>query len=114
MDRNTFLKLASAVGGGSLLQPWRQPDSVAGVEESRSGVDVNQPGEDVNQPGEGKVQPESQSVSDSFPQPKGFNVPLIDLASETDRQVVVDREPGQYLGHPTTVLLEDQKTMLAV
>src|SRR5690625_891871 len=114
MNRNTFLKLASAVGGGSLLQPWRQPDSVAGVEESRSGVDVNQLGEDVNQLGEGKVQPGSQSVSDSFPQPKGFNIPLIDLASETDRQVVLDREPGQYLGHPTTVLLEDQKTMLSV
>src|SRR5690625_3197774 len=121
MDRNTFLKLASAVGGGSLLQPWRQPASVAGGGESRSGVDVNQPGEDVNQLGEdvnqlgeGKVQPGSQSVSDSFPQPKGFNIPLIDLASETDRQVVVDREPGQYLGHPTTVLLEDQKTMLSV
>ena len=30
---------------------------------------------------------------------------LIDLAGQTRRQVVVDREPGQYLGHPTTVLL---------
>jgi len=30
------------------------------------------------------------------------------------RQVVVDREPGQYLGHPTTVLLEDGRTMIAV
>lgn len=38
----------------------------------------------------------------------------IDLASETDRQVVVDREPGQYLGHPTTVLLEDGATILIV
>jgi hypothetical protein len=27
---------------------------------------------------------------------------------------VVDREPGQYLGHTTTVLLEDGKTILAV
>jgi len=27
---------------------------------------------------------------------------------------VVDKEPGQYLGHPTTVLLEDNKTMIAV
>jgi hypothetical protein len=26
----------------------------------------------------------------------------------------VDREPGQYLGHPTTVLLEDGKTMIVV
>lgn len=28
--------------------------------------------------------------------------------------VIVDREPGQYLGHPTTVLLEDGKTILCV
>ncbi len=33
---------------------------------------------------------------------------------ETPRQVVVDREDGQYLGHPTTVLLEDGKTILIV
>ena len=39
---------------------------------------------------------------------------LIDLAGDTGRQVVVDREPGQYLGHPTTVLLEDGKTMIVV
>jgi len=28
--------------------------------------------------------------------------------------VVVDREEGQYLGHPTTVLLEDGKTILTI
>ncbi len=39
---------------------------------------------------------------------------FIDLASDTARQIVVDREPGQYLGHPTTVLLEDGRTILAV
>jgi hypothetical protein len=38
----------------------------------------------------------------------------IDLDAQTDRQVVVDREQGQYLGHPTTLLLEDNKTMLCV
>jgi len=38
----------------------------------------------------------------------------IDLDQETFRQVVVDREEGQYLGHPTTVLLEDGKTILIV
>ncbi|MDX2415242.1 MAG: hypothetical protein QNK33_08620 [Bacteroidales bacterium] len=43
-----------------------------------------------------------------------FNLPLIDLDGETDRQVVIDREEGQYLGHPSTVLLEDNKTMLCV
>jgi len=41
-------------------------------------------------------------------------VTLIDLDDDTGRQVVVDREPGQYLGHPTTVLLEDGKTILCV
>jgi hypothetical protein len=46
--------------------------------------------------------------------PRGYSVPLIDLAGQTQRQVVVDREAGQYLGHPTTVLLEDNKTMIAV
>lgn len=39
---------------------------------------------------------------------------FVDLSAETKRQVVVDREPGQYLGHPTTVLLEDGKTIIAV
>jgi hypothetical protein len=38
----------------------------------------------------------------------------IDLNDQLHRQVVVDREPGQYLGHPTTCLLEDGKTMLCV
>ena len=47
-------------------------------------------------------------------QPPGYSIPFLDLASQTERQVVVDREPGQYLGHPTTVLLEDGKTILCV
>ncbi len=38
----------------------------------------------------------------------------IDLATQADRQVVVDREAGQYLGHPTTLLLEDGRTILCV
>ncbi len=46
--------------------------------------------------------------------PRGYTIPLIDLSAETRRQVIVDREPGQYLGHPTTVLLEDGKTILIV
>lgn len=49
-----------------------------------------------------------------FEQPRGYNIPLIDLAGEKQRQVIVDREKGQYLGHPTTVLLDDKKTMIAV
>jgi hypothetical protein len=45
---------------------------------------------------------------------RGWTIPTIDLAEETSRQIVVDREPGQYLGHPTTVLLEDGRTIIAV
>lgn len=43
----------------------------------------------------------------------GYSIPLVDLSGQEDRRVVVDREEGQYLGHPTTVLLEDGKTILA-
>jgi len=45
---------------------------------------------------------------------RGYSIPLIDLANEKHSQVIVDRQPGQYLGHPTTVLLEDNKTMFVV
>lgn len=46
--------------------------------------------------------------------PRGYSIPLLDLADQKNRQVIVDKEPGQYLGHPTTVLLEDGKTILCV
>jgi hypothetical protein len=46
--------------------------------------------------------------------PRGYSIPTIDLSKDTQRQVIVDREPGQYLGHPTTALLEDGRTMLVV
>lgn len=44
----------------------------------------------------------------------GYRVPMIDLAFDLQRHFVVDREQGQYLGHPTTVLLDDLRTILAV
>jgi hypothetical protein len=43
-----------------------------------------------------------------------LHIPVVDLNQETARQVIVDREEGLYLGHPTTVLLEDGKTILIV
>lgn len=43
-----------------------------------------------------------------------YSIPIVDVSQERERQVVVDREAGQYLGHPTTVLLEDGATMFAV
>ncbi len=46
--------------------------------------------------------------------PRGYSIPLIDLADDAGRQIVVDREEGQYLGHPTTCLLEDGHTILCV
>ncbi|RLT10004.1 MAG: exo-alpha-sialidase [Planctomycetota bacterium] len=46
--------------------------------------------------------------------PEGYTIPTLDIDGWLDHQVIVDREPGQYLGHPTTVLLEDGKTILTV
>ena len=46
--------------------------------------------------------------------PPEYNIPTVDITAETSMQVVIDREPGQYLGHPTTVLLEDNRTMVCV
>ncbi|MBT6155733.1 MAG: exo-alpha-sialidase [Planctomycetaceae bacterium] len=48
------------------------------------------------------------------PLPKSYTIPTIDLADQKERQVIIDREAGQYLGHPTTLLLEDGKTILTV
>jgi len=39
---------------------------------------------------------------------------LLDLNDHRSHHVLVDREAGQYLGHPTTTLLEDGKTILCV
>ena len=47
-------------------------------------------------------------------QSKGYSIPTIDLSKQAHRQIIVDREKGQYLGHPSTVLLEDNKTILVV
>ena len=46
--------------------------------------------------------------------PRTGSLDWIDLSANLDRQVIVDKQEGQYLGHPTTVLLEDGRTMIAV
>ena len=46
--------------------------------------------------------------------PRDYKIPTIDLAGEKHRQIIVDKEDGQYLGHPTTLLLEDKNTILCV
>lgn len=38
--------------------------------------------------------------------------PRLDLSADAARVVVVDREAGQYLGHVSTILLDDGKTIL--
>ena len=43
-----------------------------------------------------------------------YNIPVIDLNNRHDLTVVVDKEKDVYLGHPSTVLLEDGKTILIV
>lgn len=46
--------------------------------------------------------------------PPSISIPQIDVRGERARQTIVDRESGQYLGHPTTVLLEDGRTIVTV
>ncbi len=48
------------------------------------------------------------------PGPAGYTLPILYLDGDTHRQVIVDREAGQYLGHVTTTLLDDGKTLIAV
>ena len=43
-----------------------------------------------------------------------YRIPVIDLDHRKDLQVIVDKEEGVYLGHTSTVLLEDGETILAV
>jgi len=44
----------------------------------------------------------------------GYTIPFIDLSKDTSRQILVDKEDGQYLGHPDSVLLDDGKTIITV
>ncbi len=43
---------------------------------------------------------------------KHYTIPTLDFSYETFRQTIVDKENGLYIGHPTTVLLEDGKTIV--
>jgi hypothetical protein len=56
-----------------------------------------------------KVQEAKAQTSEAY-----LRIPVVDLDQDLFRQVIVDKEPGQYLGHPTTLLLEDNKTILIV
>ncbi len=61
------------------------------------------------------AQSQNSPVASSTAEPsRSYSILTLDLSVETDRQVTVDRDKGQYLGHPTTLLLEDGKSMLCV
>jgi len=62
----------------------------------------------------GALAPVSAGNSVEVPLSQAYSIPVVDLAQKTHRQIIVDREPGQYLGHPTTILLEDNKTIITV
>jgi hypothetical protein len=47
------------------------------------------------------------------PQLSAYTIAIIDLSQDESRQVVVEKVPGQFLGQVDTVLLADNKTMLA-
>ena len=39
---------------------------------------------------------------------------FLDISDDTKRQIIVDKEDGQYLGHPTTTLIKKSNTILCV
>lgn len=84
------IETGSLAGEPFGLRPWRSRMQVA----------------------EWSITGESQEAVASLP--RAYSIPTLDLVGQTQRQVLVDREPGQYLGHPTTLLLEDGKTILCV
>ncbi len=43
---------------------------------------------------------------------KGFSIPQIDLDDKSEWQTVISKHPETYMGHPSSVLLDDNKTML--
>ncbi len=46
-------------------------------------------------------------------EPEATDALRLDLDTQTSRQVVVDKEAGVYLGHVSTLLLDDKNTILA-
>lgn len=42
---------------------------------------------------------------------KNYSIPLIDISDETYRHVIIDRDSTRYFGHPSTLLMEEGKTM---
>ncbi len=62
----------------------------------------------------GQDKPSHTQIPDDPIYKKGYTIKQIDISQDKSRQFVVDKEKGQYLGHPTTALLADNKTILCV
>ena len=95
MQRNTYCKTRIVPGIWLLVAPWCVAHGGA----------------------EAKGTVAAEQASAKIPAVRILNqvtLPKIDLNQDVERQVVVDREAGQYLGHVSTVLLEDGKTIYAV
>lgn len=60
---------------------------------------------------DGNAQENSLIYSLDAKMPKQSGIPLIDISAETSRQVIVDRDSTKYFGHPSTLLMPDDKTM---
>ncbi|MCK5345931.1 MAG: hypothetical protein KAR20_21120, partial [Candidatus Heimdallarchaeota archaeon] len=43
---------------------------------------------------------------------RAFSIPQYDLNDRVDLQVIVDKDTSEYLGHPSSVILDDNKTMV--
>lgn len=44
----------------------------------------------------------------------GYDLPIVDLNEQTEMHYIVDKKSGVYLGHPTTHLCQDGKTIICV
>ena len=53
-------------------------------------------------------------LDDEKPLVAGYTIPIVDLTDDVGAVITIDREKGQYLGHPSAVLLEDDETILCV
>ena len=102
---------ADRLRGAEMMQSWRsdgvhasasghgwQAEAVADLIESRVA--------------EGEVV--ARGLSEHGAPSRGWTIPELDLAGDGDRVVVVDREEGQYLGHPSTEVMADGRTILCV
>lgn len=102
------------VGNGKTITFFLNRQEVIQVEDPQTGFELI-----GLRPWRSTMQVASWTISGSLKkteprQPRGYTIPTIDLADQKHRQVLVDREPGQYLGHPTTLLMEDGKEILCV